>query len=68
MHHRLHLLSGTDLFCILSGVALAQESVTATYNATTIHIDDDDAFAVRTTLRLNVGLGSAPLYADPALK
>jgi hypothetical protein len=29
------------------------------------HIVDDDAFAVRTTLRLNIGLGSAQLYDAP---
>jgi hypothetical protein len=29
------------------------------------HISDDDAFEVRTTLRLNIGLGSAALYAAP---
>ena len=29
------------------------------------HIDDSDAFEVRTTLRLNIGLGAAPLYAEP---
>ena len=28
------------------------------------HISDDDAFAVRTTLRLNIGLGSSQLYAE----
>lgn len=32
---------------------------------TKTHIDDDDAFEVRTTLRLNISLGSAPLYAEP---
>lgn len=37
-------------------------------NVTRTHIDDDDAFAVRTMLRLNVGLGATPLYTDPALK
>jgi hypothetical protein len=29
------------------------------------HISDDDAFEVRTTLRLNIGLGSPQLYAEP---
>ncbi len=29
------------------------------------HISDDDAFEVRTTLRLNIGLGAAPLYTAP---
>lgn len=29
------------------------------------HISDDDAFEVRTTLRLNISLGSAALYAEP---
>jgi len=29
------------------------------------HISDDDAFEVRTTLRLNIGLGSPQLYAGP---
>jgi hypothetical protein len=29
------------------------------------HIDDDDAFEVRTTLRLNFALGPAPLYSEP---
>lgn len=29
------------------------------------HIADDDAFEVRTTLRLNIGLGSAQLYEPP---
>lgn len=28
-------------------------------------IDDDDAFATRTMLRLNIGLGSAQLYEEP---
>lgn len=32
-------------------------------NAT--HIADDDAFAVRTQLRLNIGLGSSQLYQEP---
>lgn len=32
-------------------------------NAT--HIGDDDAFAVRTQLRLNIGLGSSQLYQEP---
>ncbi|MGV1014618.1 MAG: hypothetical protein ACOYB4_06580, partial [Methyloceanibacter sp.] len=34
-------------------------------NVTRTHIADDDAFAVRTMLRLNIGLGSAPLYVEP---
>jgi len=29
------------------------------------HISDDDAFAVRTQLRLNIGLGSSQLYQEP---
>jgi hypothetical protein len=29
------------------------------------HISDDDAFEVRTTLRLNIGLGSAALFEEP---
>jgi hypothetical protein len=29
------------------------------------HISDDDAFEVRTTLRLNIGLGSPQLYSQP---
>ena len=29
------------------------------------HIADDDAFAVRTQLRLNIGLGSSQLYQEP---
>ena len=29
------------------------------------HIGDDDAFAVRTQLRLNIGLGSSQLYQEP---
>jgi hypothetical protein len=31
------------------------------------HIEDDDAFEVRTTLRLNIALGAAPppLYSAP---
>ena len=29
------------------------------------HISDDDAFEVRTTLRLNIALGAAGLYAEP---
>ncbi|MCJ7597368.1 MAG: hypothetical protein MUO41_01825, partial [Methyloceanibacter sp.] len=29
------------------------------------HISDDDAFAVRTQLRLNIGLGSQQLYQEP---
>jgi len=29
------------------------------------HISDDDASEVRTTLRLNIGLGAAPLYDEP---
>jgi hypothetical protein len=29
------------------------------------HIADDDAFAVRTTLRLNIGLGPSALYPEP---
>ncbi|MGZ8401247.1 MAG: hypothetical protein ACXWVI_08110 [Methyloceanibacter sp.] len=28
-------------------------------------IDDDSALATRTTLRLNIGLGPAPLYEEP---
>jgi hypothetical protein len=34
-------------------------------NVARTHIDDDDAFAVRTMLRLSFGLGSAPLYTEP---
>jgi hypothetical protein len=34
-------------------------------NVRRTHIADDDAFAVRTTLRLNIGLGSAQLYDEP---
>jgi hypothetical protein len=29
------------------------------------NIGDDDAFEVRTTLRLNIALGAAPVYAEP---
>jgi hypothetical protein len=29
------------------------------------HISDDDAFEVRTSLRLNIGLGAAGLYPPP---
>jgi hypothetical protein len=34
-------------------------------NVRRTHIADDDAFAVRTTLRLNIGLGSAQVYEQP---
>ncbi|HEX2447354.1 MAG TPA: hypothetical protein VHK26_04115 [Methyloceanibacter sp.] len=30
-----------------------------------IRIDEDDAFATRTMLRLNIGLGSQQLYEEP---
>jgi hypothetical protein len=29
------------------------------------HIADDDALAIRTQLRLNIGLGSSQLYQEP---
>jgi hypothetical protein len=29
------------------------------------NIGDDDAFEVRTALRLNIALGAAPVYAEP---
>jgi hypothetical protein len=38
MHRWLHLLAGAAFASVLGGVALAQEPVTATYNATTISI------------------------------
>jgi hypothetical protein len=34
-------------------------------NIARTHITDDDAFAVRSTLRLNIGLGPRTLYAPP---
>jgi hypothetical protein len=34
-------------------------------NVRKTHISDDDAFEVRTTLRLNIGLGPAALYPPP---
>ena len=36
----------------------------ARYGGTT-HIGEDDAFATRTMLRLNIGLGSQQLYPEP---
>lgn len=36
-----------------------------TGNISRTHIADDDAFAVRTQLRLNIGLGSSQLYQEP---
>ena len=36
----------------------------AKYGGTT-HIGEDDAFATRTMLRLNIGLGSQQLYPEP---
>ncbi len=36
----------------------------AKYDGTT-RISDDDAFATRTMLRLNIGLGSQQLYQEP---
>jgi hypothetical protein len=41
----------------------ADPPFTGKVNAT--HIADDDAFAVRTQLRLNIGLGSSQLYQEP---
>ena len=38
--------------------------VDCTGNISRTHIADNDAFAVRTMLRLNIGLGPAPLYPE----
>jgi hypothetical protein len=34
-------------------------------NGNQTHITDGDAFSVRTSLRLNIGLGPSQLYAPP---
>jgi hypothetical protein len=63
----LSLITDYEYYSYAPEMRYVDVDVTRTFegNVRKTHISDDDAFEVRTTLRLNIGLGPAALYPPP---